>query len=117
MRLHPLGAVLLAGWLLMLPPITADPKRPGQVGEAVRSELPVTDWEQYSAYDSAEQCERAREEIIGARGSRSESADERAEKPDAPAYIRNGADHTFRMSMQARYSRCVPPELVYPPRK
>lgn len=45
---------LMAGWLLMLPPMIDDRYNPN---------APIEQWEQASAHDSAKQCETAKERL------------------------------------------------------
>jgi hypothetical protein len=52
------GTTLLAGWLLMSPPLIKDAKAPG--GYRLDSNAKVADWNQLSAHDSATDCERAK---------------------------------------------------------
>lgn len=81
------SVVLLAGWILMLPPFA---RREGKT--VVNDEAPIAKWEQDSAYDTAEACEYGRVEIYG----------HFQDKQDEHGMDR----YTF--------ARCVPSEAVYP---
>jgi hypothetical protein len=52
------GALVVAGWLLMSPPLVKDAKAPG--GYRLDSSAKVAEWNQVSAHDSATDCERAK---------------------------------------------------------
>ena len=58
MRMQTKGVLVVAGWLLMSPPLVKDPKAPG--GYRLDSSAKVPDWNQVSAHDSATDCERAK---------------------------------------------------------
>ncbi|HSD10532.1 MAG TPA: hypothetical protein VLF14_06095 [Candidatus Binatia bacterium] len=58
MRIQAGGALVVAGWLLMSPPLVKDAKAPG--GFRLDSSAKVADWNQVSAHDSATDCERAK---------------------------------------------------------
>jgi hypothetical protein len=87
--------VLLAGWLLMFPPLdkTSDPWK-------VIVNAPILEWEQVGAHDSANACEAAR-----SKGIELAETDWR-DTSMAPVF-----------TLQARMSRCVPADHIYPPRK
>lgn len=99
---------LLVGWLLMMPPIR---------DSRVRADLPVTDWTQYSAYDSAKQCEREKVDVMETRDSLSEVAFRNSMKPDAPRHADRTDEGMFLSASQARDARCVPAAHIYPPKK
>ena len=58
MHVQAAATTLLAGWLLMSPPLIKDAKAPG--GFRLDSTAKVADWNQLSAHDSATDCERAK---------------------------------------------------------
>ena len=58
MRIQTNGALVVAGWLLMSPPLVKDAKAPG--GYRLDSSAKVAEWDQVSAHDSATDCERAK---------------------------------------------------------
>jgi len=82
-------AVLVAGWLLMVP-LPKDGPDGTRVPDLDR---PVAEWIQGKAYDTAEACEEMRE--IG----------------------RNLEGATPERLAFTRASRCVPAEHLYPPKK
>jgi hypothetical protein len=95
------GSVLLAGWLLMSPPLTKDAKAPS--GYRVDTGAKLDDWSQVSAHDSAADCERARSarivDLIGAAQQLSGKKDA-LEQPMVNAATR---------------SLCVPTDTIYAP--
>lgn len=60
MRTHWAGSLIVAGWLLMSPPLVKDAKAPG--GYRLDSAAKIDEWTQVSAHDSATDCERAKSE-------------------------------------------------------
>ena len=58
MRTRTNGALVVAGWLLMSPPLVKDAKAPG--GYRLDSSAKVAEWNQVSAHDSVTDCERAK---------------------------------------------------------
>jgi hypothetical protein len=58
MRIQASGLLLVAGWLLMSPPLVKDATAPG--GFRLDSSAKVADWNQLSAHDNATDCERAK---------------------------------------------------------
>jgi hypothetical protein len=54
------GVVLVAGWILLSPPVVKDSKAPG--GARADASAKLEDWNQVSAHDSASDCERAKSE-------------------------------------------------------
>jgi hypothetical protein len=90
---------LLAGWLLMSPPLQKDAKAPG--GYRVDPAAKVADWTQVSAHDSATDCERAKSE----KAVEAISLAERLGRKD-------GLDE---LAASARHSVCVPSDYIYPP--
>ena len=86
-----LGAVLLGGWLLMLPQ--------GDLS------VPVRTWKQEEAFDSARACEKARRETL--------SNLLRVPTPFSPAF--EASNEKFRKGVeQYKNARCVPAQSVYP---
>ena len=77
-RRHAGSVILLGGWLLMLPPVEKGAAGPGGIEDSrgnvyrVLTEAPLTRWVQEAAYDTARECERAKEanthEHAGAQG-------------------------------------------------
>ena len=86
---------LLGGWLLMhLPPNTKNGREP------------YRDWWQWAAFDSAEECEKAREKLsLPAKKRILEMGDKKI------PYNRTEA------GLDAAYAaaRCIPAEHIYPP--
>jgi hypothetical protein len=78
--------ILLGGWLLMHPPL--EPHGPA-------TEVPITKWDQYGAFDTARDCERGRLESLRIYESK------------------HGDEKIFHAALVE--SRCVPTEVVYPP--
>jgi hypothetical protein len=50
MKINHAAALALVGWYLMLPPIPTDRL-------LVNTDAPISKWEQYQAFDSAQECE------------------------------------------------------------
>jgi hypothetical protein len=106
---------LLGGWLLMHPP----PIKSGEHGEPIPNNgmesAPISAWWQVSAFDSAKDCEAAKEryvdradEQIRRRGKGELTEDER--KPGMRAL-----DGAFLAAKGS--ARCVPADAVYPPKR
>src|SRR5437773_4590732 len=111
-RRHAGSVILLGGWLLMLPPVEKGAAGPGGIEDSrgnvyrVLTEAPLTRWVQEAAYDTARECERAKEanthEHVGAQGV----------KHTAKSL---GEEAAVRLTVSALAARCVPSEAVYPP--
>jgi hypothetical protein len=84
------GILSVAGWLLMLAPTT---KQDGKV--TPNFDAPLSEWYQDSAHDTARDCEAEREKMANI-------VAQRAGWDVARHYVK---------------ARCVPAELVYPPKK
>jgi hypothetical protein len=97
------GIVLLGGWLLMHPP----------PGDKDMPNIPLSQWRQFSAHDTAKDCEAARSTLVraaSAEAMRLVAADEGkdSKEVDPTPYAIFGA----RM-----LSKCVPAESIYPRKK
>lgn len=90
MRCRRAAVLVVAGWLLMMPPPMNDKEWPDR-------EAPIVKWTQESAHDTANECEVARakqeDEALTA------SLKDPKSRPDIPRVIA---------------MRCVPAEHVYP---
>lgn len=102
MRRDPLVLVLLAGWLLMSPPLVKDDKAPG--GYRVDLNAGVESWQQLSAHDTATDCERAKSEKALAALSAAE---------DRKAGKKNLLDEPIVDA--ATHALCVPADYIYGP--
>jgi hypothetical protein len=80
------------GWLLMVPPFEGS-----MDNLRVRRDLPVSQWRQSEAFDSARDCERAKTAVLKA-------LLDGGMKPYDPGYL-GWSD-----------ARCVPADHLYPPR-
>jgi hypothetical protein len=100
MNRNAFAAVLLSGWLLMFPRLDEELK-------TILLDVPILDWEQVGAYDSAKACEGARERGIDL------TAKDRDRIP-SELWDKTGVLLFWRQAMQ---SRCVPADYIYPPRK
>lgn len=100
MRKHTCGAVAIAGWLLMSPPLVKDEKAPG--GYRPDRNAKVPDWHQVSAHDTASDCERAKSEaaVNAMTTAKSGSRKDIGEDPVVQA---------------ALASLCVPADYIYFP--
>lgn len=58
MTFHQVAVVVLAGWYLLAPPLTADLK--------LDSDQPLTKWNHLGSYDSAKECEMYRMKLYQA---------------------------------------------------
>ncbi len=95
--------LLLGGWLLMYPSVARNSDGSGRL----RTDLPVAQWEQHSAYDKAADCQIHLEEFAN-KGSANVG--------------KGGWDKTKLLPTQAydvaiQSARCVPAEHIYPPKK
>ncbi len=95
------GALIVAGWLLMSPPLVKDAKAPG--GYRLDSSAKVAEWNQVSAHDSATDCERAKAQKALDAISMSHQIAEKKDVLDQP--LVNAAMHSL----------CVPSEYLYGP--
>src|ERR1700687_3606531 len=89
----------LGGGLLMLPPMGTD--------EGVQHAVPITQWEQAEAFDTAQACEKARNKYY-LEAIRSGAS--------VPAKRRTPGDQVDARVDASRLRRglCVPPNAVYP---
>jgi len=94
------GVVLVAGWILLSPPIVKDGKAPG--GARVDSSAKLEDWNQVSAHDSATDCERAKSEKTVAAISMMKQLSKKDVLEEPPVSA-------------AMHSLCVPAEYLYGP--
>lgn len=92
------AALLLSGWLLMLPPTEGSPSK----DYGIRSDLPVTQWHQESAHDVAKDCEELKVTIIQSLIKRFEATGDRSASASANVYAE---------------ARCIPADHIYPPKK
>src|SRR4029450_9110642 len=99
MRIQPSGALVVAGWLLMSPPLIKDAKAPG--GYRLDSGAKVADWNQLSAHDSATDCERAKSQRALDAISMSQRL---SSKKDAAAEP---------LVNEAMHALCVPSDYIY----
>ena len=85
----PTLAQVECGWLLMVPPYSF-------ASRAALPQVPLIQWEQVSAFDTAEQCERSisREYV------------------DHEAQARQGEPNATRLFAQYLYARCLPASQV-----
>lgn len=98
------AAFLLSGWLLMQPPLDRPPNSSAAKWKVVL-DVPIRDWEQVRAFDSAEACESERlSEFLMAQESIRMS-------------LRTGLPLYPVFSDQAYRSRCIPADHIYPPKK
>ena len=81
-----LGALLLCGWLLMMPPA-------GQ-GDKPDVDAPMKEWDQRAAYDTAKDCETGKLSAF---------------KTATPNTMND------RLKNRYTEMRCVPAEHIYPP--
>jgi hypothetical protein len=93
------GTTLLAGWLLMSPPLIKDAKAPG--GYRLDSNAKVADWNQLSAHDSATDCERAKSQRALDAISMSQRLAGKKDTSEEP--VVNEAMHAL----------CVPSDYIY----
>ena len=99
MRMQASGALIVAGWLLMSPPLVKDAKAPG--GYRLDSSAKVGDWNQVSAHDSATDCERAKaQKAVDAISIAQQTASKKdvLEEP---------------LVTEAMHALCVPAEYLY----
>ncbi len=94
---HGWGIILLAGWLLMRPPLAPD-------GAGVLSGEPVPEWTLLSSYDTVARCEAAREYEYS-----SAIANVLQAHPDLSNVSRDP------LVQQALFAQCVPAVQIYPP--
>ncbi len=94
---HGWGIILLAGWLLMRPPLTPD-------GAGVLSDKPVPEWTLLSSYDTVARCEAARENEYSSAVANALQA-----HPNLTNVTRDP------LVQQALFAQCVPAEQIYPP--
>jgi len=99
MHMRAPGAALIAGWLLMSPPLIKDAKAPG--GYRLDSSAKVADWNQLSAHDSATDCERAKAQRALDAISMSQRLSGKKDAVDEP--LVNEATHAL----------CVPSDYIY----
>ncbi len=99
---HGWGIILIAGWLLMRPPLVRDTQ--ALDGYRVLSGLPVSRWVPVSSYPSPGRCEAAREENYASAITKVRGAH------------RNIRDVSrFPLVKQALFAQCVPADQMYPP--
>jgi hypothetical protein len=99
MRMQTNGALVVAGWLLMSPPLVKDAKAPG--GYRLDSSAKVAEWNQVSAHDSATDCERAKAQKAVDAISMTQQLAGKTNVLDQP--LVNAAMHAL----------CVPSEYLY----
>jgi hypothetical protein len=64
MKLRHAAALALVGWYLMMPPVVPDPKHPGNFA-AIKG-TPLSYWEKIGSFDTAKDCEDARQKNVDA---------------------------------------------------
>jgi hypothetical protein len=101
MRMRTSGALVVAGWLLMSPPLVKDAKAPG--GYRLDSSAKVADWNQVSAHDSATDCERAKAQKAMDAISMTQQLSGKKDVLDQP------------LVNEAMHALCVPSEYLYGP--
>jgi hypothetical protein len=101
MRNQTSGALVVAGWLLMSPPLVKDAKAPG--GYRLDSSAKVADWNQVSAHDSATDCERAKAQKAVDAISMAQHIAGKKDVLDEP------------LVNEAMHALCVPSEYLYGP--
>jgi hypothetical protein len=99
MDMRAAGATLVAGWLLMSPPLIKDAKAPG--GYRLDSNAKVADWNQLSAHDSATDCERAKSQRALDAISMSQRLAGKKEAQEEP------------LVNEAMHALCVPSDYIY----
>jgi hypothetical protein len=99
MHLRAAGTTLVAGWLLMSPPLIKDSKAPG--GYRLDSDAKVADWNQLSAHDSATDCERAKSQRALDAISMSRRLTGKKGASDEP------------LVTEAMHALCVPSDYIY----
>jgi len=92
--------VLIAGWLLMLPP-HGDPS------------APVQTWKQEEAFDNAHACEEARNEGLS-NSLRLKEASIKAGTAELPAFKKSNDELQEGIDDYTK-ARCIPAEHIYPP--
>jgi len=124
MRRHAGAVILLGGWVLMLPPVeqasVGDLREPQELlfrGWRAQSGVPVATWKQEAAFDTAKECEAARASLGKKRTEVFLKAMPPTESTDPGGKEPAGGfgDLMASQAAQARDSRCVPAESVYPP--
>lgn len=93
------GAFVVAGWLLMSPPLVKDAKAPG--GYRLESSAKVADWNQLSAHDTATDCERAKSERTVNAISMAQRLAGKKDVLEEP------------LVAEAMHALCVPSEYIY----
>ena len=103
---HRGALVLLAGWLLMYPPLT----KQADGTYSMQSAAPVARWVQDSAYDTVGKCESIRDSMA--------AAALRDLGPDDGQPPTSERSWEWRTAIRRAFavSRCVPAEHIYPPR-
>src|SRR5438094_299798 len=118
-RGHAGAVILLGGWLLMTPPMQG---RTGKVAldqwddVVVESWLPITEWDQVRASDTAAACEEERSRL-GADADRTlrRVPSELAHRASAKLNAKERRDQGERVVASSNFlARCVPAESVYP---
>ena len=90
---------MIAGWLLMSPPLIKDAKAPG--GYRLDSSAKVADWNQLSAHDSATDCERAKSQRALDAISMSKRLSGKKDAAEEP------------LVNEAMHALCVPSDYIY----
>lgn len=99
MRKCPPVAIVICGWLLMYPPTIKGPD-----GQALLdTSAPITKWDQRSAHDTAQDCERAKQEYG-------------ALMTDTARSYKDPKDRLF-MGEAANAARCAPADHIYPQKR
>lgn len=102
-------AVLLGGWLLMLPPCIEDRATEKDIDIQCEIVAPLTAWTVGGKYDSKRQCKQSAKRAAG--GCWHPDTD--GMSPEAAA--RALTEARVKATQWANY-RCVPAEHIYPPK-
>lgn len=102
-RIRDAASGILAGWLLMQPPLIQEPGKPDRYKIDFRA--PIEQWIQISAHDTASECERRRVDELKTDIDVTQKATGKTDVSKEPL-----VDAGFR-------ARCVPADHIYPPKQ
>jgi hypothetical protein len=118
---QPHAVVLFGGWLLMFPPcagqgekLECDTRAPLTASRTTSFWERLTGhtrqvWEHTASFDTARECERARQKGL-------RKAADVPEQKDDPTRAPSQIDRVMRLAYSRfQYARCIPAEHVYPP--
>ncbi len=92
--------LLLSAWLLMVPRLVPDGNAPS--GGRLLLNAPVSQWDQFAAFDSARECEEERSDQIKSEAWRIGTRNLQLFPQDIPEVSR------------FPYARCIPADSIYP---